>query len=43
MAFALSGVFFVIAGVRSGDPWTVAGSLVWLVGVGLFLAGTRAN
>ena len=39
IAFALSGVFFIIAGARSGDPWTVAGSVVWLIGVGLFLGG----
>jgi hypothetical protein len=41
MAFAASGIFFIVSGIRSGDPWTVAGSAVWMVGVAFFLLGLR--
>lgn len=36
-AFALSGVFFVISALRAGDPWSLVGSIVWIIGVGLFV------
>lgn len=28
--FCVSGIFFIVSGVRNGDYLTVAGSLVWL-------------
>lgn len=37
LAFAVSGVFFIISGVRARDPFAIVGSIVWLVGVSLFL------
>lgn len=43
LAFAGSGVFFVVAGIRAGDPWTIAGSVVWMVGVACFLIGLRGS
>ena len=41
LMFAMSGVLFIIAGWRERDPYTVAGSIVWLIGVVLFLSATR--
>jgi hypothetical protein len=35
--FLLSAVLFGVAGVRSGDPWVVAGSVVFGVACLLFL------
>ena len=29
--------FFVVSGVRNDDPWTVAGSVIFAVGIVLFL------
>jgi hypothetical protein len=29
--FTLSGTLFVISGLRSGDPFAIAGSVVWIV------------
>ncbi len=37
-AFTASGILFIVSAMRAGDPWGLAGSVVWLVGVGLFLA-----
>ncbi|MFQ5554242.1 MAG: hypothetical protein ACE5GC_02580 [Acidimicrobiia bacterium] len=34
--FALSGVFYMVSGVRASDWWVIIGSVLWLVGVGLF-------
>jgi hypothetical protein len=42
-AFALSGVFYFIAAVRAGDIWSAMGSIVWLAGIGFFLASYRPN
>ncbi|MCP3976472.1 MAG: hypothetical protein GY720_18450 [bacterium] len=42
-AFALSGVFFLISAIRVGDAWAAIGSIVWLIGIGFFLAGYRAG
>lgn len=40
-AFLLSGILFIVSGIRAGDPWTVAGSVIWIAGVGLFLVALR--
>lgn len=29
--FLVSGLFFVISSLRSGDPYAVAGSILWVV------------
>ena len=40
--FALSGVFFLILGIREGDVLTVCGAVVWMIGCVAFLAGGRS-
>lgn len=35
--FLLSGVVFLIVGIRASDPLTVAGAVVWMIGCGAFL------
>ena len=40
-AFAVSGGFFLAAALRSGDELSAIGSVVWLIGIGFFLAGYR--
>jgi len=42
-AFALSGVFYLVSSIRAGDVWSAMGSIVWLVGIGFFLAGYRPS
>jgi len=37
--FALSGVFFLILGLRDGDWLTICGAIVWMVGCAAFLVG----
>jgi len=39
--FTVSGVVFLAAALRDGDPLLLWGSITWLVGVGFFLAGIR--
>ena len=39
--FSASGVLFLIAAWREGDPLILWGSIAWLVGVAFFLAGYR--
>ena len=29
--FVLSGVFFLIVGIRASDPWTIAGCAAWML------------
>ena len=29
--FTLSGALFVVSAVRSGDPFALAGSIVWII------------
>lgn len=29
--FSVSGLFFVISSLRTGDPYSLAGSIVWIV------------
>lgn len=36
--FLASAVLFTVAGVRTGDPWVVAGAVVFGVACVLFLA-----
>ena len=36
--FLLSGVFFLILGIRSGDWLTIAGAVVWMIGCAAFLS-----
>ncbi len=36
-AFGGSGVLYLVSGIRSGDGWVVAGSIVWLAAVGVFV------
>ena len=31
IGFVLSGLMFTAAGVRSGDPWTIIGSTLWIL------------
>lgn len=33
----LALALFIVSGVRNGDPWTVAGSIIFVVGIVLFL------
>jgi hypothetical protein len=40
-AFALSGVFYLVSSIRAGDVWSAMGSIVWLAGIGFFLASYR--
>ncbi len=35
--FAISGVLYLVAGIRSGDGLVVAGSVIWLAAVAVFL------
>lgn len=35
--FLLSGVFFLILGIRDREPLTIAGAVVWMIGCGAFL------
>ena len=39
--FTVSGIVFLAAALRDGDPLLLWGSITWLVGVGFFLAGHR--
>ena len=39
--FTISGVVFLVAALRDGDPLLLWGSITWLAGVGFFLAGHR--
>ena len=38
--FLVSGAIFLVIGAREGDVLTIAGSLVWMLGCGSFLAGS---
>lgn len=42
LLFTLSGVFFLISAYRARDVNAVIGSILWLVGVGLFLKDARS-
>ena len=42
-AFSLSGVFYLVSSIRAGDIWSAMGSIVWLIGIGFFLASYRPN
>lgn len=39
--FMVSGVCFLIIGLREGDLLTIAGAVVWLLGCASFLIGGR--
>jgi len=39
--FTFSGVLFLISAWRAGDWFAIAGSVVWIVGVGVFFKGTQ--
>ena len=39
--FTVSGIVFLIAALRDGDPLLLWGSITWLAGVAFFLAGIR--
>jgi hypothetical protein len=39
LMFFLSGVLFLISAIRAADWFVVGGSVVWLIGVALFLMG----
>ena len=41
--FTVSGVMFLVAALRAGDPLLLWGSITWLAGVGFFLAGIRGR
>ena len=41
LMFALSGVFFLIIGIREGDGLVIAGAVVWMIGCASFLLGGR--
>ena len=40
-AFGISGIAYIKSGVDAGDVWVIWGSVMWLVGVGLFALGVR--
>ena len=31
IGFIIAGLIFVVVGIRFGDPYTVAGSVVWII------------
>jgi hypothetical protein len=35
--FLVGVLIFLVAGLRNGDMWTIAGSILFAVGCGLFL------
>ncbi len=39
--FSMSGVLFLILGLRDGEWLTVAGALVWMLGCASFLVGGK--
>jgi hypothetical protein len=41
--FSVSGVLFLVAAIRAGDPLLLWGSITWLLGVALFLIGVRGR
>lgn len=41
VVFLLSGVSFLVAGLLDGDPWVIAGSVLFVVGVFAVLVGSR--
>ncbi len=41
--FSFSGVLFLVAALRAGDALLLWGSITWLAGVALFLAGIRGR
>jgi hypothetical protein len=43
LAFTASGVLYLVSAVRAGDVWSMAGAVVWLVGVAAFLLALRAD
>lgn len=43
MLFALSGVFFLIDALESGDLTALGAAITWLLGVGLFLMAGRKD
>jgi hypothetical protein len=42
-AFSVSGLLFTLSGIADRDPLIITGSIVWLVGVTLFLAAWRGD
>ena len=31
LGFSVSGLLFVVSAIRSGDPFALAGSIVWII------------
>ena len=40
--FTLSGMLFVISALRAGDPFALAGSIIWIVSCVAWLISTAA-
>lgn len=36
LGFVVSGVLFTISGIRAGDPWSIAGCVVWIAACGIW-------
>jgi hypothetical protein len=41
--FAISGVFFLVPAVQSGDVWALGAAITWLIGVLLFMIDARSG
>jgi choline-glycine betaine transporter len=41
--FALSGVFFLIDAIESGDKTALGSAITWIIGVGCFLVVYRGT
>lgn len=39
IVFLLSGVAFLVSGIRSGDGWVIGGSVLFVVGIVAVLVG----
>ena len=37
IGFTISGILYLVSGIRSGDAFVIVGSVVWLLAVSLFL------
>ena len=42
MLFAVSGVFFLIDALESGDKTALVSAITWLLGIGFFLLKSKA-
>lgn len=41
MLFTISGLFFLVVGIRDGDPLVICGVVAWLIGCAIFMTMSR--